>query len=104
MNRQQILKAFGWTMAVSAVFALTIGAALISIIVGDWVYIHTQEPWLGWLTGSFVLLAFVLSLGIAIGALLWFKNPQVAPLGQTPAHVPDSLEHIIHAASESTRD
>lgn len=104
MDRKLIQKAFWWTFSVASVFALALGSVVLSIIVGDWVYIHTDEAWLGWLVGALVMLAFIISLGIAVGSLLWIRNPELPNQKPEPPHITESMEKIFTDATKTTRD
>jgi hypothetical protein len=62
-------KVVTWAAALSSVFIMVVGAVLVTFIVGDWLYIHTQDSAIVWVIVGVLVLGFLLTLGGGIG--LW---------------------------------
>lgn len=75
MAKHLILRSFAWTAVFTTLFVLLLGTMLISLVVGDWVYLHTENVILSWTIGIFILFGFLASMGTGIGLWLWLRNP-----------------------------
>lgn len=74
-NKNLALKAFKWAVVLTSLFVLTLGAVLISLVVGDWILWKTANSVLSWFVGSVVLIGFLATLGTGIGIWIWVKGP-----------------------------
>lgn len=82
-TKNLIVRSFTWAVVYTSLFVLTLGAVLISIVVGDWIMIKTENIALAWIVGSAVLVGFLCTLGGGIGFWLWLRYPT------SPAEVAD---------------
>lgn len=103
MNKKLVYHTLAWIITLGSVVGLILGATLIGWIVGDWVYIQTEDARLAWLTGGFVLSAFVVSLGVGSGVLLWLRS-QKELVPPPERHIADSFETVITKATDIRRD
>ena len=70
-----VLKAFSWAVSITSLFVILLCAGLVSLIVGDWIMIKTDNYVLSWGVGFFIFFGFLCSLGTGIGIWLWMKGP-----------------------------
>lgn len=96
MNQHTILRSLAWTATVTTIFVLTIGAVLIAMVTGFWVYDQTAIKALGWIVGIAVMLGFLATIGVSIGTWLWFKGPVLG--------TEDSLDQILEDMTERVDD
>lgn len=75
-RRGLVLKSFAWTVVLTSLFVMTLGAVLIAYVVGDWMFLKTANAGLSWFFGSVVLVGFLATLGGGIGFWLWVKSPK----------------------------
>lgn len=99
MSRHLFLKSFVWAVSITSLFVITLCAGLVSLIVGDWIIIHTENPYLAWGVGIFVFLGFLCSLGACIGIWIWLRVPSdLTPVSE------DTMTKVLADISSSERD
>ena len=54
-----VLKAFSWAVSITSLFVITLCAGLVSLIVGDWIMMKTENLILSWGVGFFVFFGFL---------------------------------------------
>ncbi len=88
-----LYRSFAWTVVLTTLFVLTLGAVLISYVVGDWIFWKTENSVLSGFLGGVVLMGFLATLGSGIGFWLWTRSPKI---GMTPGADPvDTMEIIL---------
>jgi len=96
-----VLRSFTYTVALTSLFVLTMGAVLISIVVGDWIYIHTEDRPLSWFIGIIVMLGFLATLGTGVGVWLWFRGANSVT---TEIEKEDSMDRLLSDIEKVHRD
>lgn len=74
-EKNLIWRAFAWTLSIISLFIILLCTGLVSLIVGDWIIWKTQNEILAWGVGFFIFLGFLSSMGTAIGAWMWLRDP-----------------------------
>jgi uncharacterized membrane protein YgaE (UPF0421/DUF939 family) len=100
-KKNLVLRAFTWTVALTSLFVLTLGAVLIALVVGDWITLKTDNTVLAWVVGSTVLTGFLATLGGGIGIWLWLRGP-VNSHEVTDRH--DTMDKLLKDMSVIERD
>jgi len=93
-------RAATWTVILSSVFVLTVGAVLIALVVGDWLYIHTANVTLSWVVGFFVLLGYLVTLGGGVGILLWIREGSPPSVAMNQKELAESILAELHSVSK----
>lgn len=74
-SKNILVRSLTWTVVITSLFVLTLGAVLISIVVGDWIMMKTDNYPLAWTLGVTVMVGFLITLGGGIGFWLWMRGP-----------------------------
>lgn len=97
---RKLLRAFSWAVSLTSLFILTLGAVLISLIVGSWMMEKTGLPVLSWLSGAGILLGFLCTMGAGVGMWLWLRTYREP----TPEDNADSLDKILAEMASADRE
>lgn len=100
-TKNLVLRSFTWAVAFTSLFVLTLGAVLISLVVGDWIILKTDNLTLAWVVGSTVLVGYLASLGAGIGIWLWLRGPTSAA---EVAERHDTMDKLLRDMSVLDRD
>jgi len=96
MSNHTILRSLAWAATVTTAFVFTLGAVLISMVSGFFVYEHTGLQSLGWVVGITVMVGFLATIGVSIGTWLWAKGPVL--------DTDDSLDQILEDMTNRDED
>lgn len=100
-KKNLVLRSFTYTVALVSLFVLTLGAVLIAIVVGDWIFIHTSDRPLSWFVGILVMFGFLGTLGAGVGVWLWLKGTR-EDLDSPPRT--DTIDKLLEDVSKIDRD
>lgn len=94
-----VLKAFFWAVSITSLFVITLCAGLVSLIVGDWIMMKTENLILAWGIGFSVFFGFLCSLGTGIGIWIWLKAPTSYAVEEE-----DTMTKVLAEISTSERE
>ena len=97
MPEHKALKALAWTVSITSLVVLTLGAVLVSMVVGLWIVQMTGIVPLAWVVGITIFIGFLSALGVGVGIWIWLRGP----LGEDD---PDTMTRILEDMSKHIPD
>lgn len=94
-----VLRAFAWTVSIVSLFAILLSVGLVSLIVGDWIIMKTENVYLSWTVVFFIFFGFLCSLGACVGIWMWLRGPT----SEAPADE-DTMMQVLADMASAERD
>lgn len=95
MTQHRALRSLAWAVSITSLFVLTLGAVLVSMVVGFWVYDNTFSQPLSWVVGITIMVGFLASMGVGVGVWLWLRGPLLPEEEDTMTKVLDDMSSRI---------